>query len=408
MTYFSFAKANRKVITFGLVLNFFSNFGQTYFISLFVPFFLVSFSITETEFGFLYSFATIISGIAITFIGKQIDHFPLNRFAMAITVGLIISTLLISVSYNLVLFFIGLMCLRLFGQGLLSLTAQTTMARAFDFARGKALSLATLGFPLGEAIFPTIILFLLGLFQWKWVWLLITVFILITLPFYIVKFSSDAVIADKKARKKDQNNLHSITQLSLFKDSGYLLLLPAIISTPFVMTGFLLYQLSIAEYKGWSTELIAYSFVGFALSRILFSLITGPLIDRFSAKSLFIYHLIPLLLGVYFLTLGSMIYLSPIWLFLAGTTLGFGGNIKTAMWAELYGVAKLGAVKSLTASITILSTSLSPFLMGWLLENPNFTIDVILYYTTLLILASILIAIPGIIIFNRRSIDKSV
>ena len=48
----------------------------------------------------------------------------------------------------MVLFF-AILGLRLTGQGLLSLTASTTMARVFGEGRGKALSVSGLGYPLG-------------------------------------------------------------------------------------------------------------------------------------------------------------------------------------------------------------------------------------------------------------------
>ena len=67
----------------------------------------------------------------------------------------------------------SLILLRLAGQGLSSHTAQTTMARYYDRERGKALSISGLGYPLGEAVLPSIIAGLLLVFHWRATWALI-------------------------------------------------------------------------------------------------------------------------------------------------------------------------------------------------------------------------------------------
>jgi uncharacterized membrane protein YwaF len=67
---------------------------------------------------------------------------------------------------------------------------------------------------------------------------------------------------------------------------------------PFWATGLFLYQVSIASDLGWTASLIATAFIGFAIARILGSLIIGPAIDRFSAQSLFPFLLIPMIIGL--------------------------------------------------------------------------------------------------------------
>ena len=56
--------------------------------------------------------------------------------------------------------------LRLFGQGMLSHLAMTAMARWFSEYRGRALSIAGLGFPFGEAVLPSVAVALIGRPVW--------------------------------------------------------------------------------------------------------------------------------------------------------------------------------------------------------------------------------------------------
>ena len=53
--------------------------------------------------------------------------------------------------------------LRLFGQGLMSHTSSTAMAKIFSKNRGKALAISWLGLSLGEGILPGLVIYFLNL-----------------------------------------------------------------------------------------------------------------------------------------------------------------------------------------------------------------------------------------------------
>lgn len=80
--------------------------------------------------------------------------------------------------------------LRLAGQGLSGHTAETAMARYFKLQRGKALSVSSLGYPVGEGILPVAIAGLLAITSWRMTWGIIAAAIaLIFIPFifYVLK-----------------------------------------------------------------------------------------------------------------------------------------------------------------------------------------------------------------------------
>jgi hypothetical protein len=53
---------------------------------------------------------------------------------------------------------------------------------------------------------------------------------------------------------------------------------------------------------------------------------------------------------------------------LTGATQGAAAIIVPSMWAERYGVRHLGAIRALAMSLMVLSTSLSPLLLGVLFD----------------------------------------
>ena len=52
----------------------------------------------------------------------------------------------------------------------------------------------------------------------------------------------------------------------------------------------------------------------------------------------------------------------------AGATIGIGTTLTNAIWAEIYGIKMLGAIMSISLSVMVLSSSLSPIIFGVLLD----------------------------------------
>ena len=64
----------------------------------------------------------------------------------------------------------ALFAMRLTGQGLMTHTASTSMARYFERGRGKAISIALLGFPAGQAALPPLAVAAAAVVGWRVTW----------------------------------------------------------------------------------------------------------------------------------------------------------------------------------------------------------------------------------------------
>jgi len=357
-------------------MSFFSSFGQTFFISLFVPFFLKNFELTKGGFGTLYSLATLGSAFTLPYLGQWIDRIPLKNYSLWVASGLIVASLTVAVSWHFIVLFIGLYMLRLFGQGLTSHTSQTAMARYFDRYRGKALSISSLGFPTGEAVLPMLVTALFGVISWRMSWFAVAAFIALSLvPLIIGLLKSNYVPADvdesndKVTTSTTAQKEENWSRSEVLRDPRLYFILPTLLLPPFLVTGFFLYQLPLAEFKGWTTHWLAMAFTAFAIARVIFSLVSGSLIDRFGASRLFPLYNIPLGIGLLALFLFSTKWIAFVYLLATGITLGMSSNVKSALYAELYGTRNLGTIKSMFSSAMVFSTATSPFLFGWLLDN---------------------------------------
>lgn len=378
-----FFREEFPLLAFGLSFAFFSSFGQTFLISLFVPWFLVDFAISNGEFGIVYATATLGSALLLPWIGGWLDRMNLIPFTLAVVSLMALSAFLLAVSAHLAVFLVALLGLRLAGQGLSSHASVTAMARYFRSSRGKALSVSSLGYPIGEGILPFLAVASLALIGWRQSWLLVgasALLLFAPLLVFLLKRSGVDLDPRRHAQSRHASSLargdtkslsenRNWTRRRVLRDYRFWFVLPAVLLTPFWTTGLILYQGSIAASKGWSLALMASAFLGFALARVVFSLITGGAIDRFSARHVFPFSTLPLAAGIAFLLLFDGAWVAYVFMSCLGITTGISGTAKSSLWAELYGIRNLGAIKAMLASLMVLSTAASPVLVGLVLDG---------------------------------------
>ena len=83
-----FIKSNSKYLFFGFLMTFCSSFGQTFFLGIFNPFIREDLNLSHSEFGGIYSIATLVSSLTIIWLGKKIDDFKLRNFAVFVCLSL--------------------------------------------------------------------------------------------------------------------------------------------------------------------------------------------------------------------------------------------------------------------------------------------------------------------------------
>jgi MFS family permease len=174
---------------------------------------------------------------------------------------------------------------------------------------------------------------------------------------------------DPRDASPEPSPARSWNRREALRDPRFWLVLPAMLLPPFWATGLFLYQTRTAELKGWSLTLMASSFVAFALARIAVSLATGGAMDRLSARRVFPFCLLPLGAGLALLMLHDAPWVAYAFMASLGTTMGMSATLQTALWAELYGIRHLGAIRAMMSSFMVLSTAASPILTGFVLDG---------------------------------------
>jgi len=386
-----FKSLNFKVILFGFIFTFFSSFGQSFFLGLFNSSIRDALSITHGQFGSIYASATLLSSFILVWIGKKIDDINILKFASYVIILLAISCFLFSKISSVFFLFLSIFLIRFSGQGLMSHTATTTIARFFEKNRGRALSTTWLGLSLAEFILPLLIIFLLTFLDWRNIWISIAIFVIIVLPmvtFSLVKnirLDSREISNFKDIKTKD---IKQWKRNEVLRDYRFYIICLSMLAMPSIATGTFVYQSFIVSSKNWGPYVIGQSFMVYSVLSVITLFLSGFLIDKFSSRKLLIYMNIPLFFSTFVLYYFNSTVSSFFFLGLIGISNGLANVLGSATWAEIYGVKHIGSIKALTTAFMVFSTAFGTALFGILIDN-SFSIEQIALVSGSYVLISI-------------------
>ena len=373
MEYLSFAWKNRRFLAFGLLLTFFSFFGQSYFIAVFNKDIRSAFSLSHGEFGLAYAVATVSSAVCLIWIGRLIDKTRLRSFALCVCGGLIASCVLMAAAPVFGALLFALFALRLTGQGLMVHTSVTSIGRHFTAERGRAVSIISMGGPSGQAVMALAAVALTAWLSWRQVWLVmaaLSALVLIPAVAWLLADHHDEHLGPKtRAPGASASGPQGVWgRREVLKDLRFYFIMPVSLAPSFIATGFFFHMAHLVEAKGWSLAFFTGAYTLYTLFSVSLTLLTGPVVDRVGAVRILPWHLAPLCAGLAALASSDHWSAAILYMGLTGITVGVRITIGGAIWAEIYGVENLGAIRSLATSFMVVSTALSPVVFGWLID----------------------------------------
>ena len=376
-----------------------TSIGQTYFIGLFGAEFRSEFSLSHAVWGSIYAGGTLLSAMLMLLIGGVIDHLSLRKITLIILTGLVVAAFSMAIVPNTLVLIILIFTLRFCGQGMMMNISQVTVARWFMKNRGKAMALVILGAGLSEAFMPPIFSRIISSFSWRIAWIIAGCFIFAIgcLILYLLKF--------ERAPQNEGNNAPSTglggrhwTRAEMIKHWSFWPASIGFVAVPFISTIFFFQITYLAEVKAWSIIDLTNRLPVYTLTSFVGLMGMGALCDRFSARALAPFFLIPMAIGLIFLAkIENISALFVVFMFM-GFSHGAASAISSLYWPEIYGTKYLGSIRSMTSAIMVFSTSIGPFISGILFDNE------IAYTTLLLCLACFCIFCSFTFWFNGRQL----
>lgn len=394
MSYLLFLRGHWRLLGFGAAVSFFSSFGQTFFVSLFNASLGAALGLGSGDLGAMYSTATLLSAGTLMWLGRKIDDWDLRLYTLLacglMTVGAGLMAGAISAIWAAIAFYF----LRIGGQGLMSHIALTSMGRYFTETRGRAIAIASFGFPIAEAILPISAVATIAWLGWREAWALIAA-IIVVLVVPLLMWLLRGHVARHRAFVAATAPATDVAaqRVSVLRDPRFYLCLPTFMASPFIITGLFFHQAVLAAAKGWSLAWLASCFIAFAIVQALSSLQSGAIVDRVGARRLLPFYLLPMAVALLVLTVADHPGIALAYMIGLGITSGLDGTVGTSVWAELYGVQRLGAIRALASSLMVFSSALSPFLMGWVLDH-GVTMHQIAWACAAYCLISLLLSLP--------------
>jgi MFS family permease len=371
--YILFAVDNRRFLAFGFLVALSSSFGQTFFIGVFGPGLREEFGLTHGDWGLVYMAGTLASALVLPWSGRLIDRIDLRVFSAAVFIGLAAACFVMAITGHVTVLVLAIFLLRQFGQGLMTHTSVTTMVRYFDANRGKAVSLGSIGFSTGQAMLPFIAVLAIAAVGWRPTYAATGMILVVVVPLMLWLLKGHG--------KRHQRHLdvlaapplgHAVgrqwTRAEVLRDPRFYVLLVGIEAPAVIVTALFFHHLHLADVKGWSHGWITGNYVVYAASSLATMLVAGRLVDRLGALRVVPLHLLPLGLGMVILATFDAPLWASFYLLSSGMTTGIAFTSTAAVWAEIYGVRNIGAIRSVVAAAMVFASALGPLFMGALID----------------------------------------
>lgn len=363
-------RAPASLVIAAFVMTMSSSFGQTYFIGVFAPSIKGALTLTDGEFGGLYTAANLASALVLLWAGRIADRFRIRWLAVAVLLSLAAMCAAMAAVGSVWMLVPVLFGLRLFGQGAIGHLAITGVGRWYVRRRGRMMSIAVLGFSAGEALLPISAVALIASAGWREAWLLAAGALCVVSVPLVLLFLRREPGHDQEAETADTPVApqRQWTRAEVIRRPEFFGVVAGIVAPGFIITAIFFHQGTIVETNGWTLAWFAGWVPVYALTTISTALLTGWAVDRVGARRVLPFYLLPMACGVTVLALFPSPYAVPVFMMLSALTTGSAATLLGALWAELFGTRHLGAIRSVAVATQIFVSALAPGLIGILLD----------------------------------------
>ncbi|WP_375687918.1 MFS transporter [Pseudooceanicola sp. LIPI14-2-Ac024] len=369
MGFVRFLRNNSAWLSAGALLSFLSSFGQTFFISVFAGQIRDDFGLSLGQWGGIYTLGTGLSALVMVWAGGLTDRFRARTLASGVLIALSLACVAMSLATSVAALVVVIFLLRFTGQGMTSHIAIVAMSRWFVASRGRALSIATMGFAIGEAFLPLIFVSLLATSGWRSLWQVAAVIVLAGLVVVLLLLRRERT-PQSVAESSSATGMmgRHWTRAEAMRHWLFWLMLPVISGPPAFVTTFFFHQVYYADQHGWTVIAQVALYPAYTLFGLLMVFGWGAALDRVGTGRLLPFAYLPI--AVAFLLFGTATTLTGVGIGLAfmAVTVGAQATLPMAFWAEYFGTRHIGSIKAAAAAAMVMGSALGPGVSGLLID----------------------------------------
>ena len=365
----TFLFRNAPWLAAGALLTLLSSFGQTFFISIFAAEIQSEFGLSHGAWGGIYALGTTASAIVMVWAGGLTDKFRVRTLSSAILLLLALACLFLAFNPFAVLLPLVIFALRLFGQGMTSHIAVVAMARWFSAARGRALSISALGFSAGQAILPIIFVMLLGVMDWRLLWVVAAVIAIAGIPIL------QRLLRKERTPQSMANENPSLgmegrywNRFEALRHPLFWCMVPTVLGPSAFNTAFFFHQVHFADLKQITHIALVAQFPLYTAVSVGAMLLSGWGLDKLGTPRLLPFIQVPMIAAFIIFALAQSTLMITLGFVMLGITAGAGATLPSAFWAEFYGTKFIGSIKALAAAVMVLGSAIGPGITGVMID----------------------------------------
>ncbi len=367
------------IILTGIAI-FFTGPAQTYSFSLFIDHFINDFGFTRAQVNNYYSLASLVSGLTMVGIGKNVDRFGAKKVMLIATLLLTAAMLVLSfMTGTFILLFLGFFLGRFSGPGMLGLAAGVVTPHWFIKRRGLAIMLTGLFGSLSASVFPKLNQVLINTYGWRTAFIVLGASLLIIfLPIcflFVINKPEDVGLSPDNAKHNTISKIDfemieldektSLTRREALKSFALWIILFSAMQASMIGTGLWLNFISITREIGLSED---FATTAMSISPILglgSSLLTGLFIDKVKRPQILL-AIISLMqsLSYVLLAFANSAIQTMAYAVIFGLTGAAFMLTQKLIFPTFFGRRHLGSIMGLFSMALVIGSSLGPTVFG--------------------------------------------
>lgn len=374
--------AGWRIVALAFLCSALSSPGQSFAFSLYLDHLIRDVGISRVELSTLYAVMTLSAAACLPLVGRIADRRTGRTFLTGVIVLMGLALVLFASVRNVAMLGAAFFSLRLLGQGAIALGTLTEVVRWFRRYRARALAIVTLGYAVGEMLFPGTIFLLIERVGWRGsvlVFAALYLFVFAPVMAWGLRPRTEADGPQDGARSvslvdagaaADLAAERSFTFRETLRTRAFWGMLACVAVPPMVATAVIFHQVALFASIGWAAALVPAAFMAYAGASVLMTYATGFLLERIPSRFGVAVAMAFTLAAFASLALaipgvaGALVY---------GTLLGLGaGTIATTnsvVWPDYFGVEALGAVKGVVNAVRNGATAIGPPLAALLVTG---------------------------------------
>ena len=356
--------------------------GQTFGVSVFNPYIRRALDLSHSEISGAYMLGTFLASLPMIYVGALMDRYGPRRILVGVVLLFGLACVGLSQATGLVTVFLSFLMLRMLAQGSMGLLTANTLAMWFNARLGFAAGIMTAVGAVSMGGIPTLNLWLIQSFGWRWGYAILGVCVWLTVmpllaflfrnkpedvgqrPDGLLQDQRDATLEHRTDARKAREDEPCFTLSETLRTRAYWIMAAAAALPAMIVTGIHFHAVQIFLDSGLTEADAAVMFTTFALAFAGLMFVGGVLADRMPLNILLSISMAGLAGGVVMLIQVSSVWTSHIFAIVLGGGQGILMAVRATLWVRYYGRPHLGKIRGSLVTIEVAASSTGPFLMG--------------------------------------------